>query len=120
MAGMVISAVGTSFVHSMGYPLTYFEGIPHGAANSYFLADYVEYLSLVSPDKASKVYRLCGVRDGEAFAEMIERAVPHERRFDREVAMKYARIGAEGASAKNSVFEPDISDVYNMIKKYII
>ncbi len=119
IAGLVISVTGTSFVHSTGYPLTYFEGVSHGAANAYFLADYVGYMSSVAPEREAKVYRICGVRSNDEFRELISAAVPPALRFDRDTAVKYARIGAEGRSAKNSVFEPSIDDVYLMFKRYI-
>lgn len=120
LAGLVISVTGTSFVHSFGYPLTYFEGIPHGEANAYFLADFIEYMADVSPDRVSRVLRLCGVKSAEEFRGLILRTVPCDRRFSREDAMKYARIGLNGASAKKALFEPELSDAYDMFKKYII
>ncbi len=119
LAGMVISVTGTSFVHSSGYPLTYFEGIPHGEANAYFLADFVAYMSEVAPEREGKVYRLCGVRTNDEFRELLERAVPTTRRFDRDAATKYARIGYEGKSAKKSLFEPELDHVYAMFKRYM-
>ncbi len=119
IAGLVISVTGTSFVHSSGYPLTYFEGVPHGEANAYFLADYVSYMAETAPEREGKVYRLCGVRSNDEFRELIERAMPTTRRFDRDLATKYARIAYEGRSAKNSVFEPELDHVYAMFKKYM-
>ncbi len=120
IAGMVISITGTSFVHSYGYPLTYFEGIPHGEANAYFLADFVDYMSLVDEDRAMRVYRLCGVKTNDEFRELIERAVPCDRKFDREKIMKYARIGDSGGSTRRGIYEPSFDDAYSMFKRYSV
>ncbi len=120
LAGQVISVTGTCFVHSFGYPFTYFEGLSHGQANACFLPDFVRLSASVAESRVNRIYRLCGVRGYEEFRALIERAVPCDHRFDRDAVMKYSRIGAGGGSVNKGLYEPTPDDVYNMYKKYII
>ncbi|MBR2181187.1 MAG: iron-containing alcohol dehydrogenase [Oscillospiraceae bacterium] len=120
LAGQVISVTGTCFVHSFGYPFTYFEGLSHGQANACFLPDFVRLSASVAESRVNRIYRLCGVRNNEEFRALIERAVPCNHRFDRDSVMKYSRIGAGGGSVNKGLYEPTPDDVYNMYKKYII
>lgn len=119
LAGMVIAITGTCFVHTFGYPLTYFEGICHGEANAYFLPSFVEYSAKVDENRANRVLRLCGVKTFEEFEALIRRAVPCEKRFEREDAMKYARIGVTGGSTPRGIFVPTPDDAYDILKKFI-
>ncbi|MBR5543046.1 MAG: iron-containing alcohol dehydrogenase [Oscillospiraceae bacterium] len=119
LGGMVISVTGTSFVHSFGYPLTYYENIPHGEANAYFLPDLLNYAMRVSENRVNRTLRLCGVKTCDEFFELIRRVCPCDKLFEREDAMKYARVGENGASTRRGIYEPTHDDCYDMLRKYI-
>jgi len=120
LAGMVISVTGTCFVHSFGYPFTYFEGLSHGVANACFLPAFVRLSETVAQDKVLRIYRLCGVKNADEFEQLIERVVPCDYKFERDAVMKYSRIGGGGGSVMKGLYEPTPDDVYNMYKKYIL
>ena len=118
LAGIVISGTGTGFVHSMGYPLTYFDGLAHGEANSYFIADFLEYMSLARPDKEKKIYELMGISGLKEFRELIDRAIPKDLVLTREKVIKYTKISAPAANIKNSVFQLREEDIFDLFKQY--
>ncbi|PWL55751.1 MAG: alcohol dehydrogenase [Clostridiales bacterium] len=100
LAGMVISRTGTGFVHSTGYMLTYHHGIPHGQANAYFLPDFVRYMSAAAPERAARVYALCGVADSDGLAALLASCddMPLDFKLTDEQCVKYAD---KTISAKN-------------------
>ena len=118
IAGMVIAGTGTGFVHAMGYPLTYFDGLAHGEANSYFISDFIEYMSLARPDKEQKIYSLLGLSGLAEFRDLIDRAIPKTLVLTREKVIKYTRTAAPAAGVRNSVFELREEDVYDLYKQY--
>jgi len=118
IAGMVIAGTGTGFVHAMGYPLTYFDGLAHGEANSYFIADFVEYMSLARADKERRIYSLIGLSGLKEFRDLIDRAIPKDLILTREKVMKYTKTAAPAAGIKNSVFELREEDIFDLYKQY--
>ena len=118
IAGLVIAGTGTGFVHAMGYPLTYFDGLSHGAANSYFIADFVEYMSLARPDKERRIYSLMKLNGLQEFRELMDRAIPKDLTLTRDKAIKYTRSVAASPSMTRSVFEMRDEDIFDIYKQY--
>ena len=67
LAGMVIAQTGTGLVHAMGYPLTYYKGMPHGRANGVLLAGY---LTFMQPTCASLTARILAAANLSAPEEL--------------------------------------------------
>lgn len=56
LAGIVIAHTGTTIVHAMGYPLTYYKNIDHGRANGLLLYEYLKFLKS-STDKVDTILK---------------------------------------------------------------
>lgn len=55
LGGMTISHTGTAFVHSLGYPLTFYHDIPHGQANGLLLPGFLRHGQSVLPKRVETI-----------------------------------------------------------------
>ena len=119
IAGMVIAETGTGFVHAAGYPLTYFDGLAHGTANSYFIADFLELMSLAREDKEKKIYKLMGISNIKDFRALIDLAVPNRITLTREKAQQYTKSVCASRHLTSSVFTVNEDIIYDIFKQYV-
>ena len=61
LGGIQIALAGTSLPHGMGYPLTYFKGLPHGLANGVLTIGYLK--SFKDHSKIDKMLSILGFSD---------------------------------------------------------
>ncbi|NLI57232.1 MAG: iron-containing alcohol dehydrogenase [Clostridium sp.] len=59
LAGIQIAQNGTSLPHGMGYPLTYFKGLPHGLANGVLTIEYLK--SFKDKTKTERMLKFLGL-----------------------------------------------------------
>ena len=61
MAGATIANTGTTTLHSLGYPLTYFCDLPHGLANSVMMPAYLDELKTYEPERLNRALSAMGM-----------------------------------------------------------
>ena len=84
IGGAVIAHTGTTIIHSMGYPLTYYKNIPHGQANGIILREYLRRTKEVSKDKLENILKALNFNSQEEFEEYIGKIIeiPDNITFD--------------------------------------
>ena len=70
VAGMVIANTGTSPVHTLGYSLTYYHGVPHGRANGLLLPAFLKHCLQKDSARTGRIYAALGM-DADEFAERL-------------------------------------------------
>ncbi len=72
IAGIQIAQNGTSLPHGMGYPLTYFKGIPHGLANAALTMEYLKnFKDKTKIDNMLKCLKLDSLMDLEQYLKKL-------------------------------------------------
>ena len=119
VAGMVISRTGTGFVHSTGYMLTYHHNLPHGHANAYFLADFVEFMGKAAPERAAHILSLCGVGDSDGLFELLSSCpeMKLDMKLDPATLSAYADKTIKAKNVSNAISEISRDELYKILLK---
>ena len=119
LAGMVISQTGTGLPHSMGYPLTYEKGLPHGIANAILYPGYLRIFK--NTEKLQKLLALIRVDSIDALSEaLIEILDFHISLTDKEIKKYVEGILSNEKKLKNHperVTRDDLVFIYKSILK---
>ena len=80
VAGMVIANTGTSPVHTLGYSLTYYHGVPHGRANGLLLPAFLEHCLQKDKPRTGRVYAALGM-GAEEFSQKLALLLGERERY---------------------------------------
>ncbi|WP_258360893.1 iron-containing alcohol dehydrogenase family protein [Moorella sulfitireducens (nom. illeg.)] len=99
LGGMVIAQTRTTILHTLGYPLTYSHDIPHGRANGYLLAAYLEFIRPAEPVKVDNILKVLGMASVEEVAELTRCLLPPPGKFPEKELERMAALAATNGSS---------------------
>jgi alcohol dehydrogenase class IV len=105
LGGMAIAHTGTTVVHALGYPLTYFHDIPHGKANGLLMAEYLRYNLQHARSRVEKILKLLNLKDIGEFAELMQILLPTDLRLTPEQINEYGIAASRTKNASHSLGE---------------
>jgi len=116
LGGMVISHTGTTIVHGLGYPLTYYKGIPHGRANGMLMAEYLKFNYEAIKDKVDNILRLLRVESIDKFGEIMKNLTNNNMNLSEEEIALFASTGAKHRSVAQNPRDITVSDMAAILK----
>lgn len=116
LAGIVIAHAGTTVVHAMGYPLTYYRDIDHGRANGLLMYEYLKFVK-GSTDKVGRILDSMEM-DIDEFGKTIS-ALLGEKESLTDDELKLFTATAESAEKNilNTPMPPSAEDIKNIYIK---
>lgn len=105
LGGMVIAQTGTTIVHSMGYPLTYYKNVPHGLANGQLLGEYLTLTDLKMPYKTDLYLEALNLNSLDEFKEIIKKLTPCGVKFTVEELSEWTNTTIQSANVKTCPFD---------------
>jgi alcohol dehydrogenase class IV len=116
LGGTVIANTGTTVVHAMGYPLTYFKNIDHGRANGLLMAAFFDFLQKRVPEKVSEILSLMGFISVEAFKSTLNELMREKETVTGRESVEFAEIVIKAKNVGNTIIPPSKNDIVGMYK----
>lgn len=119
LAGIVIAQTGTTLIHGMGYPLTYYKGLSHGRANGILFPHYMKLMEETMPDKVDKIWELLDVDGLEEFTDIIKELMPDTVALTEEEIAKFTALTMPTGAVKHTSYHvtPElVADIYRKLK----
>ena len=120
LGGIVIAQTGTTIVHSMGYPLTFYKDIPHGMANGMLLAEYLRKAEKMIPEKVSALLTSIGVETVNALGEILRELLPNEYVFTKEETDKWVKTTVKAKNAATCPFDASVEAETDIFEKALL
>ncbi len=117
LAGIVIAQTGTSIVHSMGYPLTYYKNIDHGRANGLLLSAFLDFVGKTNPKRIEQIVSCAGLASVAEFEELLISVLGEKETITAEEIELYADSAVKTRNVQNSCVSPLRQDVAAMYRK---
>lgn len=114
LGGMAIANTGTTLMHGMGYPLTYYKGMPHGEANCAVMPSYFAFANTCAKDRLDTVFSALQT-DVDTFCAFVRRSIPLRCTLTKAEISHYARqtMGQNSTQAlPRPVIQADIEAIY--------
>jgi len=120
LGGIVIAQTGTTIVHSMGYPLTYYKDIPHGLANGLLLGEYLRRTAAVLPEKTEHAFSALGFTDLDALQSYLKAILPTSESFTLATVTEWTETTIQAKSVAVCPFPVTREDEIEMYKTSLL
>lgn len=116
LAGMVIANTGTTAVHALGYPFTYYKGVDHGRANGLILGAFLAFVEKTHPKEIAIMLSHLGLTSVQAFCELLDGLLGEEIAITEQEARHFVQKAIVTKNIGNCLARPDAEDLYKVLR----
>ncbi|NLW07435.1 MAG: iron-containing alcohol dehydrogenase [Clostridia bacterium] len=118
LAGIVIAQTRTTLLHTLGYQLTFNYNIPHGRANGYLLAAYLEFVRPARPEKVDKILAALGMASITEVKDLMQKLLPPPGSYSQaEIEQMAALVAANPGINIVTAREATKQDLLKMLQR---
>ena len=118
LAGIAIAQTGTSAVHALGYPLTYYKDLPHGLANGVTTKAALEFMAQDAPDRVKQVIKAMGCHDLAEVGNLFNKVLPAvDIKLTAEEQARFVEKTLQAKNLTNCPRRPEEKDIYEMLRR---
>ena len=117
LAGMVIANTGTTAVHAMGYPLTYFRNIDHGRANGLVLGEFLKLIEKSAPEKIAVILNACKMKSTDELCHKLSDLLGEKEKLSEKEIEEFSEISSKAKNIYNCIVIIDKNDITELFKK---
>lgn len=119
MGGIQIAQNGTSLPHGMGYPLTYFKGLPHGLANGVLTIEYLK--SFKDQTKIERMLNILGLSHLGGLETIFNSLIDVKLDITAEEIHEYSKAFVSNKDKlKNHTEEVGLEDIVGIYSKSLL
>jgi alcohol dehydrogenase class IV len=116
LGGMVIAHTGTTCVHAMGYPLTYYRNIDHGRANGLLMSEYLRFLE-PGRRQVKDILSAMKLRDLDHFRELMDSLLGERESLSEEELDLFVETALTSRSIGLTDPSPDAARIREIFRK---
>ncbi|OPJ60965.1 iron-containing alcohol dehydrogenase family protein [Clostridium oryzae] len=115
LGGIQISQNGTSLPHGMGYPLTYFKGLPHGFANGVLTVEYLK--TFKNTEKLNRMLSILKLKDLSELKQIFDKLFTVHIDVTEEEIVEYSKaIFSNKGKLKNHPEQLEYQEIENIYR----
>lgn len=118
-AGIAIAQTGTTVVHSMGYPLTYYKGLTHGNANGVLLSSFIKGCDNVNHKLVSELLGYLGLNSINEFDKMLNTLLPDRKIITEDEAKLFSEKTIKAKNVSSCPWDITQEDEYKIFLKLV-
>ncbi len=116
LGGIVIANTGTTALHAMGYPLTYFKDIEHGCANGMLMPAYLSFVSGTHPERVKMALDAMGFPDVAALETVLAGLLGFREVLNEQEIAVFSGMTAKAPNLPNTLRLPSDADLSDMFR----